>query len=607
MDHLDLTLVRSACVSSANEASCAAAVRTAKNMVADVGQQAASASGGLVRFAQTAVGNEERSVHTQFKKHSLDMPIPLTPVPNSRDQRGKPFHALRLRDWIQHLAERNCLHILAGLARADLDRERAIWRSFWEKFRESNSDHEIFSLERKGLLKLEDTIGIIYHGDEGRGRRKQQFFVSQFHSCLGRGLRPAKREQTKVSAHRPYLKQKLNYIGHVHTNRFLCGVLPKHLYFKDDINVDALFSFAAAEADYMCRHGVEVEKRGRVHACLIGIHGDWPFLAKVGRLERNFACLPKRIPPTKGPQPVWCRGIYHLCSAGQAPYPFEQIGSQSPRWLDSIGEESPFWKLPEFAGVPHVDGQLERLFQYDIWHSFHLGVGKHFLGSALALASAYFPGGTVDIRFSNLTAAFRGWCKENGEVPYLTNINKESISWITTSDFPKGIWSKGSATTVLFKWFESWSSNVQSDDPVFLKTRVAAQVANKCMKKLYSVDDFWLPSSMAAEIGTLGVEFLRLYHQLACMCHSEGRCLYIHMPKAHILQHIFLVDLLKGSRSKRYIIHPLAWGTQLDEDFIGKSSRVSRRTHASTVIQRVLMRYLLSAKQEFVRAGYLIS
>ena len=113
-------------------------------MVADVGQQAASASGGLVRFAQTAVGNEERSAHTQFKKHKLDMPIPLTLVPNSRDQRGKPFHALRLRDWIQHLAERNCLHILAGLVRADLDRERAIWKSFWEKFRESNSDHDFF-------------------------------------------------------------------------------------------------------------------------------------------------------------------------------------------------------------------------------------------------------------------------------------------------------------------------------------------------------------------------------------------------------------------------------------------------------------------------------
>ena len=136
---------------------------------------------------------------------------------------------------------------------------------------------------------------------------------------------------------------------------------------------------------------------------------------------------------------------------------------------------------------------------------------------------------------------------------------------------------------------------------------MAAKVANKCMSKLYSTDDFWLPASMAAEIGTLGVEFLRLYHELARMCHDQGRCLFILMPKAHILQHTFLVDLLQGSRNKRHIIHPLAWGTQMDEDFIGKSSRAARRTHASTVVKRVLMRYLLSAKQEFVRAGYLIS
>ena len=52
-------------------------MRTAQNMVSDVGVPAASSSGGLVRFAATAKGNEERSAHAQFKKYKLGIPIPF--------------------------------------------------------------------------------------------------------------------------------------------------------------------------------------------------------------------------------------------------------------------------------------------------------------------------------------------------------------------------------------------------------------------------------------------------------------------------------------------------------------------------------------------------
>ena len=575
-------------------------------MVSDVGVSAASSSGGLVRFAATAQGNEERSAHAQFKKYKLGIPIPLSLVPNSKDQGGKPLQGLRLRDWATFLAQRNCLHILSGLVGPDADREKSIWKSFWEKYRESNGEHEIFDLERKGALKLEDTYALAFHGDEGRGRRKQAFFVCQFRAVLGRGMRPAQKEG-KVSAPRRYIKQKLNYIGHVHTSHFLCGVLPKHLYFANDENVEAIFAFAAAEADFMCRQGIRTGNGRKVHMAVIAITGDWPFLTKVGCLERNFACLPKKIPAVKGPEPLWCRGICHLCAAGTQWYPFEELGSLSPSWLQTLGDESPFWAMPKFAIIPHVEGHLERLFQYDVWHSWHLGVGKHFLGSALALASTYFPGGQIDERFSNLTLHFRNWCREHGEVPFLNNITKECISWITTKDFPKGTWSKGAATTVLFRWFESWSFGIHTEDPIFLRTREAAQIANKCMSKLYSTDEFWLSAPVAAEIGMLGVQFLMLYNTLALMAHSQSRSLYILMPKQHVLQHIFLLDMLLASRTQKHIIHPLAWGTQMDEDFIGRSSRVARRTHASTVVSRVLMRYLLTAKEEFVKAGYLVS
>ena len=72
-----------------------------------------------------------------------------------------------------------------------------------------------------------------------------------------------------------------------------------------------------------------------------------------------------------------------------------------------------------------------------------------------------------------------------------------------------------------------------------------------------------------------------------------------------LFNHLCLVDLVLKARKQSHVLSPLVFSTQMDEDFIGRQSRTSRRVHASTVIERVTLRYLTLAHAEFVRAGFL--
>lgn len=50
-------------------------MQTARNIVADVGQAAASVSGGLVEFSGCSDGNAERDAHRFFSRYNLRLPL----------------------------------------------------------------------------------------------------------------------------------------------------------------------------------------------------------------------------------------------------------------------------------------------------------------------------------------------------------------------------------------------------------------------------------------------------------------------------------------------------------------------------------------------------
>ena len=554
-------------------------------------------------FSECSEGNAERDAHRFFSRYNLRLPLNLVPI---RPDKPQGIKGLKLQDWCHFLLHRNCWHMLCGLLRPDPSRDKAIWSDFWAKFEKAQPEHEVFSLARAGTIQLSNAAAVVYHGDEGRGRKKQPFLVTSFKSCLGRGLAPGLRASKAKGVSQHYIKQKCNYVGSVYTTHMLSRVLPKHLYRKDDESVQDIFNFGANCADDVGRHGVVDTRSGeRFWMICIAVTGDWQFLVKCGRLARSYYNCEKGKGQTgRQEQP---KGICHLCRAGQRDYPFEQLGTRNPFWLPTMHTESGFKSVPAFTRLMCLRQKPEAMFQFDIWHGFTLGVGKTFVASTLALVSDLFPGRSKDARFESLSSNYLDWCKANGQTAYLSYICKETILWPSTNEMPSAIWSKGAATTVLLRWLNAWNQDADlSENVLYQLQKEACGCINSFFAQLYELDA-WIPSATAIELGELGLHFLATYDKLAKEAYRQGKVLYMFVPKHHQLHHAFLVDLFLAGHRQPYVINPLIYATQLSEDFIGKASRTARRVHASTVVERVILRYLTKAHQEWCNAGYIIS
>ena len=232
------------------EATCKSAVRTARNIVSDIGQEAASSSAGLQQLASCSLRNAERNTdQLMSKKYELTLPIPLTWI-----QEPASFPVLRLRDWCSFLLDRGLFFILCGLIRPNPTRECAILEAFWEAYRDVAPSHPVFTLP----LDLRYTVPMVFHGDEGRGRRRQGWLVTNFHSLIGRGL------TTNLSNKdgKKFIKLRTNYVGSSLTNRFGHASLPKTMYSEPE-TFDAAMNDAVNEALFMTHTGVTHPQTGQ--------------------------------------------------------------------------------------------------------------------------------------------------------------------------------------------------------------------------------------------------------------------------------------------------------------------------------------------------------
>ncbi|CAE7278653.1 unnamed protein product, partial [Symbiodinium sp. CCMP2456] len=532
-------------------ASYRSAIRTARDVVSDIGKEAAAASGGLVELATISESKSERDgSRLMGRKAGLSLPVPLSML----GEDDLAFPILKLRDWGQFLADKHCLHMLVGLAKPDLKREQHICEEFWTKHRKLHPDHQTHERFAQGSLDPKQTFPFVYHGDEGRGRRRTPFLVCNFHSLMGKGTEEQRGQP------RPYLKLRMNFKDSSLITRLLHCAVPKKLHQKSHI-FEALMQNAASEALFMVNNGVVQNHTNRrvegvfyinvltLYACdkvyfaVIAVTGDWPWLHRCGNLSL-----------------VRCGG------------PWETIHEREPRWLQTTFSESGFATVPAVARLLAIPGQEEGILTYDAFHAFHLGVGKHFLGSCLALWSCHFPGSNVDLRFEALEHSFFTWCKTNRQVPVLTRLTKESIQWPSTLDYPAGAWFKGSVTTVLFKFLEAtmcqqnWAS-----EPMLAKAAEAVQSINKFFSALYA-SDLFLEPGRAVQIAEDGLRFLRRLAWLAKQAGKDQRALWLLTPKVHIMHHLLLSDLLLPAKRGIWPMNVLACSVQMDEDFVGVGS-----------------------------------
>ena len=375
------------------KSTCQVAIETARDIISDVGEKAAKCAGSLIALSRCGVTNSERNCRRLFvNKLGLALPIPISWLEAKDDSVEVPL--LLLRDWAQYIVDSNSLHVLL---RPDPPREEAILASFWSKFKATQPSHPIFEIAERNQVQLH-TVPCVMHGDEGRGRKRSAFMVLSFHSLLGRGLRPSEEKKHAQSAPRRYVKMLPTYIGHTYTNRFVFAALRTG---QHDYVWKKLMEAAAAECLFMCTNGVFEKKTNKQYWIMVlHIIGDWPFLHKSGNLARSFNNCQKK--KNVKAEPV---GNCHWRKAGQTSWGFEQIHTRRPTWRTTMNDDDCVFVEPTpFQCLPHPPNQLARLWAFDFFHCWHLGLGKNYLGSVLALLSELETGGNVDTRFEQLSA-----------------------------------------------------------------------------------------------------------------------------------------------------------------------------------------------------------
>ena len=584
----------------AAEASYRSAIRMARCVVEDIGRDAASHSGGLLELAAINENKSERDGHVLLaKKAGLSLPVNVTTL----DANGQPLQLLQLQSWASYLSDSHLLHILCGLRREDPDREAAILQSFWASFRELYPAHQIFERFSKGWACPRSTYPFIWHGDEGRGRRRVPVLITNFHCVLGHGTEAYRQKQIREQLPRPYLRLLPNMSGDSRTTRFLHSVVPKKLYQEERV-WNAVMNDAADQAEKLITEGITLRTGRKVWFCVLFQCGDWAFHHKAGNLSRSFKNLPKILKASGAASKL--TGICHKCQAGQESIPWEYIHERDPLWMQTLYKESAFSQVPPICKIPHVPGSEEAIFAYDIFHSFHLGVAKQFIGSCLALLSDEHFGSNIDERFCRMNLHFSALCRFNKQSAHIPRLSKETIQWSSRSDYPAGNWFKASVSTLFMHYVaDVLSSPLWAQDPVLVKAAEASCAINSCFRSLYESGAF-IPAEEAVSIAEQGLRFLRRFAWLAQRAEANGQALFLLTPKCHALHHIFLEDMLAHAKKGLSPLNPICTSVQMDEDFLGFASRISRRVEPRRCVERCIQRHLQASYTEFVKARYII-
>lgn len=283
---------------------------------------------------------------------------------------------------------------------------------------------------------------MLVHGDEGRGPKRQAVMCLSVASILGKGVTT----RSKRAAPNRSDKQLMNYTGHSYATRFLLGVLPKEAYESDPSVFQAYVDTWAGDLRKLALDGIASPIDGQqFYVAVLHVKGDWPFLVKVGELNRSFYNAPKRASSQKD-----CTGICHLCEAGRPGVPYEDLRSCG-EWQFTVGISRPWVGTPAVFQIPHDPSFPEFFLSPDPFHTWHLGEGRHFVANCIKLILPLANGTNNDDRLSWLFADYRTFCKSQGRQCYAVRFGA-SLFRIVGNEFPTGSWTKGNFTTSLVKW-----------------------------------------------------------------------------------------------------------------------------------------------------------
>ncbi|CAL1170763.1 unnamed protein product [Cladocopium goreaui] len=546
-------------------------------------------SRGLKMSKRVNLKRSESGTHTVFKKfgQSIDVKISTTDLPTKMS-----FPYVKFSSWLRYIVEYDNLDCLVGTG--DVEKMRPVLTTFWKRF-EALYPHHVICDRAEGDRDFHRSmcIPVLYHGDEGRGLKKKQLMVLSTHGCLGKGNSHSNLGKTQAELENPDGPLRANMLGNTFCNHFLQCVMPISLYGEAPEAFEHMLQLQADEFAKLFWDGIVIQNQRFFIAC-VGIKGDSPFVQKSGLFDRSFTRRPRA--PTSRTAAV---GICHRCLAGKENYqvngvhidvPYEELGVETPMWRGTIGVTPPYSAPSPLLNIPYErSGDQTGMWKFDLFHSFHSGVGKYFASSVVVVCLELIDA-SIDESLRIISSDFLEYCKREKESPYHKKITKALLGIEHSfKDCPDGGWTKGDFTRVMCQWFDNYASR-----KVVGKTAEAAVTINLCLGNLYR-EGLFIRSADAERIGKQGLLFLQLYAELAQMAFDRRLKRFPLVPKLHYLHHQFL-ELVLDSRRAEWCLNIIMTGVQLEEDYIGRPSRLARRVSSRTTALRVIQRSFLAVR-----------
>lgn len=565
--------------------------------------------------------NSERDMQRLFDKQELSLPIPIHPTEHpslTNDTQLCTTYHIDPQDWIKYWMD-TCPKLLGGW-NADAFTN---FESFWKVYQVQHPGHKVFAQHSGNLHRV---VPLLFHGDEGRAVKRSQYMVFSIESPLGsledKRLCPCScSAEMAARSNLPSYgddagtispeiletarKQTTNYKGHSYLSKWLLFGAGGWLYKKHPYIIDAILEKLSMQFESLFYDGVALTNGSIMYAAVINIKGDMDWHKKSMGLCRSYGNL--------GHDSMIC----HHCHAGANNFPFEDY-REDPDWATTFYRDRP-WSTddpPALSRIPYDDAVPEKILAGDIFHIHKLGVGRDVVGGILVvlLRLGFFdhPGSTINIddRFSRAHSMFALWCKASKKTPGLRSFSKAFFNMKSLVSAP---WSnsKGSDTMLLLEWLQ-FTLKLQLQNPTVpghdILLRQMVQVCDNCvLVKMVHHHKLWLERDCAKKLYIVLMTILKGYAVLGRQALRLRIRAFIQKPKHHALHHLAYElkhQLLQGHT---LIASPQMTACEMNEDFMGRICRLSRRVGFRLVDLRVGQRYFLKVNALLKKRGDLKS
>lgn len=412
------------------------------------------------------------------------------------------------------------------------------------------------------VARLPYSVPIRIYGDEGTGLKKKSVLVLNWQSTLFHGCSLDSRHLVTVLPRKTQGPETMDVLMDFLTwslNHLFEGTWPNGVGKPGEL-----------------RHVMQGRPLfGPWRGAFAGLKGDWKFLKELLKSKRSynssFVCFK-------------CFACNH-----QEPLAFTDV-REAATWRYTVERQEHYLaNTPEDQRSPLVRlrGFDVALILPDLLHVCYLGVGRDVCGSALevmAQQEAWGPGApneclqlALNLHKTWLSANRLGTCSLDD-----LTLQKLHSGDRTFPEFP----GKGIDVKLMLPWLameaSRWAS-LRGDLEKLLATTVWALVA---FLAVLDAGGMFLTPEEQERAYQLGSRFMEGWVTLGKQALDNKLLLYKQRPKTHLFHHL-VIGCREDSANCRY------WGCWDDEDYVGRLSRVTRKTHPRTLATSTVQRHLL--------------